>query len=233
MRGGDGIGRWRTALPAALALACALPAGAVVVDQVDDFEDGTEQGWAGGSARVNQPTGGPAGADDNFLDIDSGGFLLGAFNLTQWSGDYGAAGVASVRLDANNAGPDEVSLRLTVFTAGCGPGMLNCTAWTSNDAAVLPAGSGWQTVEFPLAEADMTQVVGSDTLADTLANVQRILLRHDPTAPSPPGTLETVDAVLGIDNVTALPEPATAPALAAGGWLVLRLARRRRRSARS
>jgi hypothetical protein len=130
----------------ALALAGALPAGAVVVDQVDDCEDGTAQAGPGGSLLVNQSTGGPAGAGDNFLDIDSQGGLLGTFNLDQWSGDYLAAGVASVRLDVNNDGPDEVSLRLVIFTPGCGPGMMTCTAWTSTDAALVPSGSGWQTV---------------------------------------------------------------------------------------
>jgi hypothetical protein len=198
----------------------------VVVGQVDDFEDGTLQSWMGGSPLVNQPGGGPAGASDNFLDIDSNGFL-GTFNLDQWS----AAGVASVRLDANNDGPDDVSLRLMVFTAGCGPGALNCTAWTSTDAVDVPSGGGWQTVEFSLAASDMAQVLGTDSLPTTLANAQRILLRHDPGDPSPPGSGATVDALLGIDNVTALPEPAAGSALAAGGVLAAWLARRRPRCA--
>jgi hypothetical protein len=218
----------RRLVPAALVLALALPPAAVVVGQVDDFEDGTLQSWMGGSTLVNQPGGGPAGAADNFLDIDSNAFFLGTFNLNQWSGDYGAAGVASVRLDANNDGPDTVSLRLMVFTAGCGPGSMNCTAWTSTDAEELPSGSGWQTVEFSLTTDEMTQVQGTDSLATTLANVERILLRHDPGDPSPPGAGSglVVDALLGVDNITALPEPASA--LAAGGLLVTWLSRRRR-----
>lgn len=219
----------------ALALASALPAGAVVVGQVDDFEDGTVQGWAGGSTLVNQPSGGPGGSGDNFLDVDSNAFFLGTFNQAQWSGDYAAAGVASVRLAANNGGPDPVSLRLMVFSGGCGPVMVDCTAWTSTLAAELPEGSGWQTLEFSLSASDLTRVAGTDSLAGTLANVQRILLRHDPGAASPPGAGSgvVVDAVLGIDAVTALPEPASAAALAAGGLLAIGLARRKRRPARA
>jgi hypothetical protein len=220
-----GIGR---SFASVLALAWALPAGSVVVDQVDDFEDGTVQSWSGGSGLANQEGGGPAGVSDNFLDIDSNAFFLGTFNQTQWSGDYVAAGVASLSLDANNAGPDPVSLRLAIFTAGCGPVPVNCTAWTSTTAVELPADSGWQAVDFSLAAADMTRVLGTGSLSATLANVQRILLRHDPDDPSPPGSGAVVDAVLGIDNVTALPEPAIASALAAGGLLVLGLARRRK-----
>lgn len=227
----SGIGRRVAALPAALALACALSAGAVTLGQVDDFEDGSLEDWGGAGTLTNE-LGGPAGVDDNYLNLDPVLFV-GTFNLVEWAGDYVAEGITRVRFDVINAGPEPVSLRVMVLTAGCAFGGTACTAWTSTDAEVMPAGSGWVTVEFSLAGADMTQVIGSDSLADTLANVERLLIRHDPGGPSAPGAGSSVvvDAVVGFDNISALPEPATASALGAGGLLVLGLARRRRRLA--
>ena len=51
---------------------------AIGAGQVDDFEDGTVQGWSEGGPSPNPPvniaTGGPDGADDNYLrNAASGG----------------------------------------------------------------------------------------------------------------------------------------------------------------
>ena len=207
----------------------ALPAGAITLNQVDDFQDGTVQGWGGGSNPTNQD-GGPDGAGDLYLEIAATDFNLGAFNTVQWSGDYLAAAVERVSFDLNNFGPDSVSLRVVLFTPGCEFGGMACTAWASTEATVLAAGSGWVTAEFSLAEADMTRVLGTDSFSDTLQNVERLLLRHDDGAPSAPGEFSTVTATLGMDNITALPEPSAVAGLAAGA-LVLAGLRSRRRSA--
>src|SRR5688572_16024391 len=75
----------------------------VVFGQVDDSQDGTTMGWDEGSASINpptnQPTGGPAGANDRYLqNISSGGGGAGSrmvmLNFTpRWDGDYNAVGV--------------------------------------------------------------------------------------------------------------------------------------------
>lgn len=67
----------------------------VTAGQVDDFEDGTVQGWMEGAISPNPPTniatGGPAGAGDNFLQNISVipvsgtvGRRMAMFNTAQW-----------------------------------------------------------------------------------------------------------------------------------------------------
>lgn len=216
-------------------LALVLPslAAAVVAGQVDDFQDGSLQGWTGGSSLTNQANGGPAGAGDRYLEIDSNGGFLGSFNVTQWSGDYDAANVLALSADLANFGPDAVSLRIMILTPGCQFGGSACTAWTTTVPVSLGAGSGWATTLFPLEEADMTRVIGSDSFTATLQNVERVLIRHQTGAPAPPGVGQTVDAVLGVDNVSALPEPASVAALGAGTLLLVALRRRRQPPSRA
>ena len=208
-----------------------LPAS-ITLDHVDDFQCGTTQNWSGGSNPIQQPDGGPGGglggAGDGYLEISAGGLTsLGAFNTMQWAGDYGAQGMTSVDFDLNNFGPDPLSLRVTLFTPGCNLGPFTCTAWTSTVATALASGSGWVTASFSLDEADLTRVFGTETYADSIQNVERLLIRHDDGTPDPPGTPTPVDATLGIDNVTALPEPGTLAGLAAGALALVALRRRR------
>ena len=49
----------------------ARPVSGMVIGQNDDFEDGTTMSWANGvpGALVNINTGGPGGANDNFLQL--------------------------------------------------------------------------------------------------------------------------------------------------------------------
>ncbi|HKA15671.1 MAG TPA: hypothetical protein VKH41_11685 [Myxococcota bacterium] len=208
---------------ALIAAICLLrvPAAAITLNQVDDFQSGTVLDWTVGSTLSNWPTGGPGGAGDHYLRVSSGGGNLGTYNKTQWSGDYGAAGVARLTFDLVNFGPDPVSLRITLFTPGCNSGGTACTAWTSTDPIVLPAGSGWVKAEFALAEPDLTRFFGSDTLAASLANIERLLLRHDPDALDPPGVQNPVNAIIGVDNITALPEPTGASGIETGILAIL------------
>jgi hypothetical protein len=201
----------------------------ITLNHVDDFEDGTLQNWAGGSVPVNEPDGGPDGVGDAYLEIASEDFALGAFNLDQWSGDYDAEMVNTVSFDLNNFGPDPLSVRVVLFTPGCDAGAGACTAWTSTVATPLASGSGWVTASFSLEEADLTQVLGADSHLATLQNVERLLIRHDDGAPDGPGSVPIVTATLGIDNVTALPEP-TGPAGLLLGAVALGVLARRSRS---
>src|SRR3954464_14013122 len=108
------------ALLAASALIClGIPAtaGAVVVGQIDTFQDGIDNWFAGGLGFGQVPpippqvvlTGGPGGAGDAFLQItglggNGPGSKITAINGTQWAGDYLAAGVTSIALDLRNLG---------------------------------------------------------------------------------------------------------------------------------
>ena len=205
------------AVAAAICL-ISIPAGAITFGQLDDFQDGSFELWTGGSIQTNQPTGGPSGDPwDRYLQLSTGGVAsnLGAFNTAQWSGDYATAGVTRVNIDLYNFGPDPVSLRLMITTSATSGCPSPCTAWTSTTATVLPAGGPWAKVEFSLAESDLTRVAGANSYASSIANVAKLHLRHDDGTPSPPGSPALVNAVLGVDNVVALPEaPSTNGVLA-------------------
>src|SRR5215217_6443564 len=93
------------------ALAFALPLSAVTIGQVDTFADGTTMGWfvpgMSPNPPINEPTGGPAGVGDGFLQLRSSGLegsggRLAVLNPIQWAGDYTAAGVTAIQIDVNN-----------------------------------------------------------------------------------------------------------------------------------
>jgi hypothetical protein len=172
---------------------CAGAVGAVTPGQVDDFQAGTA-GWTSGGANPNPPTwipdGGPLGAGDGFLRVEgngldgSGGNLI-AFNTEQWSGDYAAAGVISIRADLRNLAESDLVIRLLVESPLGG--------FVSNAAASLPAGGAWRSAVIPLT------ATGVDVGA-VLAQVTKLRILHAPTT----GGAEAIIGVLGVDNLTAL-----------------------------
>ena len=84
----------------------------VVAGQIDDFENGTVQSWSEGGGLstspnppVNISTGGPNGANDNFLrNVSSGGFGAGSrmvmFNQNQWTGNYTGQKIVAIKFKA-------------------------------------------------------------------------------------------------------------------------------------
>jgi hypothetical protein len=180
------------------------PAAGVVLGQVDDFQGGTTQGWHGGASPINVATGGPDGIADRYLQISSAGGNLGTNNTTQWTGNYLAQNIDALSMNLNNTGPNPLAIRISLFGNG--------GTFTTTDETVLPAGSGWVSVEFGLDDLTLTQTSGNGTLNDTLATVNTVLIRHDPDPLSPSGQMNPVVGTLGIDNITALPEPGS-------GWL--------------
>jgi hypothetical protein len=203
-----------------LAALIAAPAAAIGAGQVDDFSLAGQNGWSGGSSPFNIGSGGPRGSGDRYLEITAANGNLGTYNSAQWAGNYLSAGVTSLRLDIDNFGPDPLSLRIALFGPDVG------TSYTSANAVVLPPSSGWVSVEFSLLESALVRVAGTASYTNTLSSVARLLLRHDPDPPSPPGEFNRTTATLGIDNVTAVPEPNAGPLLA-GGLAALARARAR------
>ena len=200
---------------------------AIAPGLVSDFQDGTLQNWSGGSNPTNIATGGPAGVGDRYLQISASSSFLGTFNKVQWSGNYIAAAIDHIDMNLKNNGPNAVAIRIMLLTPGCDLGGTSCTAWTSTTATPVASGSGWISASFSVKEANLTRVLGSQSYNTSLSNVERILIRHDDGAPSPPTSGVFVSATLGIDNV--LPEPSLALGLAAGAAMLGGLCHRRRR----
>jgi hypothetical protein len=193
-----------------------LTASAVSVGVLDDFEDGTTQGWDNGGLApnpLNVATGGPAGAGDAFLQLASfgasgpGSRLVVYNRVPEWTGDYTAAGVDGITLDVNNLGQTDLVLRLLI-SEGLASSPSN-SAMTPGVA--VPAGSGWTQVAFSLAPEDLLLRNGS--IAAALANVSELRVFHAPNDFYPgPG----IAATLGVDNLRAVPEPGSGLLLAAG-----------------
>lgn len=209
----------------AAALAVMTPglASAITFGQVDNFQDTTLQGWTIGSGVHPAPpqnisTGGPAGAGDRYMFLtaiggNSAGSRLTVYNPVQWAGNYTAAGITWITMHFKNETADPLSMRLYIEGATAGNNAV------TNDVVVLSATGPWVFAQFRVDAANLTATSG--TAAATLSNVRQLRLMHnpDPTFPPPP-----IVGTLGVDNIRAVPEPAT---LAVVGLAVLAIRRRR------
>ena len=208
-----------------LCAAIASPALALTRGQMDTFAANAENWFAGAGPGggvpplppVREPGGGPAGAADSFLQITSigsnvpGGRLV-AMNATQWAGDYLAAGIDAIEMDVRNLGTADLTLRL-LFEDPAGGAPLNVAA--TSGGIFLPAGSGWMRARFEIAPAALLAISGDPGAALSGTTLLRIFhSTQQPPDPLFPG--EPIAAVLGIDNVTAVPEPASVILLLAG-----------------
>ncbi len=227
------------------AMLCLLLSGtarAITVGQIDNFEDGTLQGWRMGISSVtdsymtNFADGGPVGVGDSYLEVTAdstvpfGGSRLTFFNKLQWTGDYTAAGITAIAMDLKNISSSEIlNLRLAI-NGGFGLSN-NMTGGVFATAASisLDSGSGWTRAVFSLLPEDLVSVsspgghtTGNDVQA-TLANVLELRLLNS-AAPDWNGL--PVTATLGIDNIHKVPLP-QALALFASGLVVLLTTRRK------
>ena len=229
---------WLLASVMAGGLVVSRDASALTLGQSDGFEDGTTQGWVinllgtgsppAGTLPTNVATGGPSGANDNYLQLTSNGTggsggRLVAINVSQWAGDYTALGVTGISASLRNFGATDLSLRLLVSNPTTGPPTASAI---STNAIFLAANSGWVDVFFPLSAGDLTALVGSTAAALSGATELRILHSASASFPGAP-----IVAQLGVDNFTAVPEPGAGLLLGMG--LTALAARRKGRDQRS
>jgi hypothetical protein len=216
-------------LAALLCLALPPSVAAVSVGHVDNFEDGTTQGWTinllGLGAPAAYPTnvagGGPSGVDDNYLLFTSlgslgngaGSRLVGINVGAAWTGNYTSAGLTRIRLQAKNPGLTDLSLRLLLSNP---LGGLPTDLAISDDALLLPSGGDWTTLEFSLAQADLLVLQGN--VGQLLGNVTELRLFHS-TLDAFPGA--PITARLGVDNITALGNGTPPPAVPETGTFAL------------
>jgi hypothetical protein len=181
----------------------------VTLGQIDDFENGLLGNWFGDFPSVsNVTTGGPAGIDNNFLQIAANGAQgpgsrLVAYNTTQWTGNYNAAQITSIAMDARNLGENAIHLRFAF-----GDGSAITTWFASTDPVILSPGSAWQPVSFSLSS--MTRISGTATLETSLTNVQSIRILSSVDLPQVGGGGARGDAIfstLGVDNLAAAGNP--------------------------
>lgn len=223
---------------AVLLLLAVTPATLVAAPiTIDDFEDGTTQGWfVPDPGHPNPPsnvaTGGPGGAGDNYLlltAIGGGGpgSRMSVLNESQWTGNF--TGISGIAMDVNNFGPDTLFLRLLfVNFPEVGPPPPTDVSWTIAPI-IVPAGSGWTRLLFDLSLSNLFDHPLFGTPAGALADVDELRLFHS-VAPffGGPGTgSEPVIARLGVDNIQAVSEPATLLLLGSGLAGLARMRRKR------
>lgn len=216
------------AIAIALGSISATPAFAIPI-QPQTFEDGTTQGWVANllgmgshpAPPANIPDGGPSGLFDNYLLLtalggNGNGSKLSGINLSEWAGDYIAAGVSVITMSVNNLGASDLFLRLAFEDPTVGP---PANIAYSSDPVVVPAGSGWISIMFPTDPGFLTAGLGDVQTA--LHNTTLIRLYHseEDNFPNPTSPIASVTAQLGVDNIDTIafiPEPATVLLLATG-----------------
>ena len=184
--------------PVALA---ATGAAQVTPGHVDTFQDGTAENWAFGHG-VPQvvPTGGPAGAGDQYLQMTaSGGSGAGGkliiFNDKQWTGNYLSTGVISVGMDLLDLGDAPLTMRVALQS-----GFGLSSGYASTNGFALPADGAWHHASFVLNDTNLTALNGPPVLNDFLSSVGdfRILESANPALMG-----DTINASVGVDNITA------------------------------
>jgi len=184
---------------------------AVVLGQIDTFQDGTLQNWDAGLGGIEPPfppvvipDGGPGGVGDRYMQITGIGGLpnpgsrINVINRDlQWSGNYLAGGVNVITMSLKNTGATDLVVRVMIGDVAVGS-LPPLNMAVSRDSVVLPAGGGWVAATFNITPSRMVAARGNVLPALTNAGELRIMHNPNPTFPPPSAVGQ-----LGVDNVKA------------------------------
>lgn len=215
---------------AALSVAlCATTARATpTINEGNDFEMGTLQGWTNGTGApepVNVSTG---GNPDRFLRVTAtgqqaaGGHLVAYNRSNRWTGNYKSVNVGAVTIDLKNFGATPLSMRLAFRESGA-------TWYAATTSFLLPADGAWHSTQFNLTGANFTAIppVGSSTPTpfDTgMTRVTEFRVLHSADADY---RGDVIASSFGMDNLLVIvPEPGTAALAAVAAGMLLRRRRR-------
>lgn len=206
-------------------------ASAIAPGAVDTFATGLD-GWQKGQVNPTYlstvSSGGPAGAGDAYMQSVADGSAsfgrLTVYNQSQWNSNYAANGVTSIRMDLLNSGTVPLQIRL---------GLRNSvgSGYISTNPFALGVGGGWQSVEFPVTQAALTAVGSPGGYSSFLSGTFALRILHATGTTNLNGN--AVVSTLGIDNITAVPEPSAVAVAALGSLALVAVARRLHRLHRS
>ena len=122
------------------------------------------------------------------------------FNLAQWTGNYNAAEIQSIRMWLFNEGASAMRIRVAINGG-------NNTWFVSTTGFALPADDTWRQATFDLNANAMTRVGGTDSFSTVFNSVieMRILSNNNPDFRG-----ASMFATLGVDDIEAMgaePEP--------------------------
>lgn len=188
-------------------MAASASAKAIVLGQVDDFQDGTLSGWSSGGAHLsNIETGGPTGPEDRYLQASTLSYSTDVplrIANRGWNGDYTGVGISSLEFDLINLGTMTLEIRILL---GCSGG-----DFTSTNSFLLPSDGQWHHAIFSLSLSDMTWggSYGDGDCEMGLHDVRILTIRHQSGPPLGSHWDTPIKGAFGIDNIRATPEPVT------------------------
>jgi hypothetical protein len=181
--------------------------GQITFGQVDNFQSLDTSGWTMGLNSIMLPivisTGGPEGANDPWLEVISTGGAkanskMVTFNAQQWTGNYVTAGVTAITAEMADFGPSPLYMR-TAIQDNFG------SEYGSTTAFMLPPDSQWHLVTFDMTPQGQSLIQGGSSATQALSDVGVLRILSAQNAPL--FMADTVQATLGIDDITAVPEP--------------------------
>jgi hypothetical protein len=198
---------------AAAASIWATPALAIVVNHIDNFNDGTTQDWRIGTPDVfpvNQPEAGPNGSGDNALWMATSGaggsnpHLIVHNTSSDWTGNWTTAGVARIELDV--LGPSSNAFQLQMRLGIVGPSVPSPggggNTWVT-PAVTVPSDNQWHHLTFDVLAEDFVSAGGSN-INSALASVAQFRILHNPETSFSGADTSGGGGEFFLDNISAL-----------------------------